>query len=254
MLGNLFNLKNKGAVGAEDATSPKGKATYLLNNFNYTVYAPTNDAMKKAYEAGLPTLDDLEAAEVLDDSLGYDAATDTASYAAKILEVMLDFVKYHIQDNSIYVDKGFASGDYESGKTELIKSTNVNEETGEMTWNGKYSPGRPYKLRVNVSENGMTVTDCRNGYDPDSHMSLGGNTANVIMKEGMYNLMAHEFWYNGKVKISNPWTATLNNSSSVVIHAIDAPLIYADGNHYDSNGLLVPTQFEYIYKPLSSDK
>ena len=254
VLGNLFNLKNKGAVGAEDATSQKGKATYLLNNFNYTVYAPTNDAMKKAYEAGLPTLDDLEAAEVLDDSLGYDAATDTASYAAKILEVMLDFVKYHIQDNSIYVDKGFASGDYESGKTELIKSTNVNEETGEMTWNGKYSPGRPYKLRVNVSENGMTVTDCRNGYDPDSHMSLGGNTANVIMKEGMYNLMAHEFWYNGSSKISNPWTATLNNSSSVVIHAIDAPLIYADGNHYDSNGLLVPTQFEYIYKPLSSDK
>ena len=252
-LGNLFSLKNKGAIGAEDATSSKGKATYLLNNFNYTIYAPTNEAMQKAYAAGLPTLEDLEAAEVLDDSLGYDAATDTASYAAKIMEVMLDFVKYHIQDNSIFVDKGFSSGYYESGKTELIKSTVVDEATGDISWNGKYSPGRPYKLYVEVSENGMSVTDCRNGYDPTTHASLGGNKANVIMKEGMYNLMAREYWYNGSSRINNPWTATLNNSSSVVIHGIDAPLLYADGTHYDTNGLLVPTQFNYIYKPLSSE-
>lgn len=254
VLGNLFTLKSKGAIGAEDATSSKGKAIYLLNNYHYTVYAPTNDAMKLAYAAGLPTLDDLAEAEALDDSLGYSATTDTASYAAKIMEVMLDFVKYHIQDNSLYIDRGFESGEYESGKTELIKSTTVDEETGETSWSGKYSPGRPYKLRVNVSPSGLSVTDCRNGYDQTTHAYLGGNTANVVMKEGMYNLMAREYWYKSDKKITAPWNVTIDNSSAVVIHGIDAPLIFADGTHYDSNGLLVPTQFIYSYKPLSSDK
>lgn len=253
VLGNLFTLKNKGAVGAEDATSSKGKATYLLNNFNYTVYAPTNAAMKKAYAAGLPTLEDLEAAEVLDDSLGYDAATDTASYAAKIMEVMLDFVKYHIQDNSIFIDKGFNSGAYESAKTELIPSTNIAENvsadqlgnydiakntdgTDKITPNsdgtynveyytGKYSPGRPYKLNVNVTDNSLTV-----------------NGVSVDTASGFYNVMAREYWYNGSTKISNPWTATLNNSSSVVIHAINEPLFFD-----------APAQFTYKYKPLSSE-
>ena len=68
----------------------------------------------------------------------------------------------------------------------------------------------------------------------------------------MYNLMAREYWY-GTSKVTNPWQANINNSSSVVVHAIDSPLIYADGNHYDSNGALTPTQFEYIYKKLSSN-
>ena len=277
VLGNLFNLKEKGSVGAE--TSASSKATYLLNNFHYTVYAPTDAAMQQAFDAGLPTLDDLEAAELLDDSLGM-KVTDPESNAAKVLEVMLDFVKYHIQDNSIYIDEGFVSGEYESGKTELISSVNVEENTDRIEkvegtdsvsiggkhykvsqwfdngsvsyYTGEFSPGRPYKLRVDVSPSGMTVTDCRNGYDKDSHVALGGKTANVIMKEGMYNLMAREYWY-GTSKVTNPWQANINNSSSVVVHAIDSPLIYADGNHYDSNGALTPTQFEYIYKKLSSN-
>ena len=250
--GNLFNLKAKGSVGAEDVTSNSGKATYLLNNYNYTVYAPTNEAMQKAYEAGLPTLDDLEAAEQYDDENDIDP-NDTLSHAARVREVMLDFVKYHIQDNSIFVDKGFAGGYYESGKTELIKATYVDEETGETSWNGKYSPGRPYKLKVEVSADAMTITDCRNGYDSNGN-SLGGVTANVVTKPGCYNLMAREYWIDSKTAVTSPQSCSLNNSSSVVIQGIDSPLIYADGKHNDSNGLLIPTQFEYTYKPLSTEK
>lgn len=277
IIGNLFNLKEPGSVGAEDSKSKK--ATYLLNNYHYTIYAPTNKAMQEAYAAGLPTLDDLEAAEILDDSLGY-ALTDSASHAAKILEVMLDFVKYHIQDNSVYIDEGFASGEYESGKTELIASVTVEEDLTKIErvsqdvvlisgnkynvsqwyddgsvayYTGKYSPGRPYKLQVKVSASGLSVTDCRNGYDRKTHASLGGNTANVIMKPGMYNLMAREYWYSSGSRITTPHNVSINNSSAVVIHGIDAPLIFADGNHYDSNGALVQTQFEYVYKQLSSE-
>lgn len=250
--GNLFNLKAKGSVGAEDVESASGKATYLLNNYNYTVYAPTNEAMQKAYEAGLPTLEDLENAEIYDDEKDIDP-NSPESKAAQIREVMLDFVKYHIQDNSIFVDKGFAGGYYESGKTELIKATYVDEDTGETSWNGKYSPGRPYKLKVEVSADAMTVTDCRNGYDSNGN-SLGGVTANVVTKPGCYNLMAREYWIDSKTAVTSPQSNNLNNSSSVVIQGIDSPLIYADGQHNDSNGLLIPTQFEYTYKPLSTEK
>lgn len=251
--GNLFVLKNKGAVGAEDI-SQNTKAVYLLNNYNYTVYAPTNDAMKAAYAAGLPTPDDLAEAEEYDKENDLDASVSPDSHAAKILEVMLDFVKYHIQDNSIFVDDGFDSAEYESGKTELIESVTVDEETGVSTPNGKYSPGRPYKLKVSVNKNGMTVTDCRNGYDPTTHAALGGNTAHVLTTPGCYNLMAHEYWYSSSTAVRNPYTVNMANSSSVVIQGIDAPLIFADGKHYDSKGTLVKTQFEYIYKPLASDK
>lgn len=250
--GNLFNIKNAGAVGAEDVNSGL-KATYLLNNFHYTVYAPTNEAMEKAYEMGLPTLDMLEEAAAIDDTLNLDASSDSASYQAKLMEAMLDFVKYHIQDNSIYVDNDFASGEYESGKTELIMSTVVDEETGETSWSGKYSPGRPYKLKVSVNDNSLIVEDCRNGYDPVTHQPLGGHAARVIMQDGYYNLMAREYWYQSSGKISNPSSVQLNNSSAVVVHGIDSPLIYADGKHYDQKGLLVPSQFNYTYKPLTKE-
>lgn len=275
--GNLFNLKTYGDVGAEKApagTSSKEKASYLLNNYHYTVYAPVNSAMQKAYEMGLPTVDDLIAAEAYD----LENSTDSASL---LREVMLDFVKYHIQDNSIFVDNGFESASYESAKTELIgatgtaeqvKAENINgdvvtigaktypinsvepDEYGTYTVSyatGNFSPGRPYKIKVNVSASGMTVTDNI------------GEKHNVVTTPGLYNIQAAEYWIasvgtgtSAKVMgpTDNPYQYYINNSSSAVIQAIDGPLVYADGNHYDAKGTKVATQFKYKYKPLAEVK
>ena len=242
VFGNLYNQKEQGAVGAEDATS-KQKATYLLNNYHYTVYAPTNDAMKIAYDMGLPSLEDLDLAESWDDWFKEQTEdmsdSERKAYAAqqgvcmgdsavRIMEVMLDFVKYHIQDNSIYIDNGFESNAYESAKTELIPSTQA-DDNGNIWETGKYSPGRPYKLIVNVSNTGLTVTDVQ------------GHTRNVITSGGLYNMMAREYWYDSKNVITNPYSVTLNNSSSVVVHAIDGPLVYD-----------APAQFKYKYKPITT--
>ena len=251
--GNLFNIKSPGLIGSEDATTTK--ATYLLNNYHYTVYAPTNAAMEKAYAAGLPTLEDLAAAEEYDLEMGYSGPGSTTednlkSRADSIKEVMLDFVKYHIQDNAIFVDVDTA-GVFETGKTELIKATQVDETTGEESWGGKYSPGRPYKLDVKVEGGQMYVTDCRNGYSGDK--ALGGNQTKVVIKDGAYNLMAREYWLESSGAITNPNNVRLNNSSFVVIHAIEDPLIFADGKHYDSKGNEIATQFTYTYKPLTSE-
>lgn len=229
--GNLLNIKNKGMIGSEDATSTQ-KVTYLLNNYHYTIYAPTNAAMQQAYTAGLPDADDLALAEQLDEDEGLTGTKE--SHVDSLKEVLLDFVKYHIQDNAIFIDEGFNSGDYESGKTELIKSTTVDDDGNILDWNGTYSPGRPYKLKVNVSASGLTVTD------------VMGNTRNVIKTGGAYNMMAREYWADGTSANSLPSSTSLNNSSFAVIHAIDGPL-YFDTSDPQEN------QFKYKYKPLSKD-
>ena len=251
--GNLFNLKEPGLIGSEDATT--NKATYLLNNYHYTVYAPTNAAMQKAYAAGLPTLQDLEDAELYDEEMGITSSSPTderlKSRADSIREVMLDFVKYHIQDNAIFVDVDTV-GSFETAKTELIKATQVDETTGEESWGGKYSPGRPYKLSVQVKGGQMYVTDCRNGYDKNGAF-LGGHQTKVVTDEGAYNLMAREYWFESGSAITNPNSVRMNNSSFVVVHGIEDPLIFADGAHFDSKGNEIPTQFTYTYKPLTSE-
>lgn len=230
--GNLLNIKSKGMIGAEDATSST-KVTYLLNNYHYTIYAPTNDAMQQAFAAGLPDADAIAIAEQLDEEEGKGGTKE--SHVDSLKEVLLDFVKYHIQDNSIFIDQGFASGEYESGKTELIKSTSVDEQTGqELPWDGTYSPGRPYKLKVNVSPSALTVTD------------VMGNTRNVITSGGAYNMMAREYWADGTSANTNPTTTTLNNSSFAVIHAIDGPLYFDTADPNDN-------QFKYKYKKLGGD-
>lgn len=244
--GNLLNIKDGGTVGAEDIAANKKKVTYLLKNYHYTLYAPTNAAMQEAYRLGLPTHDDLIAAEVWDgwfnDSLKDDAQRDSVvekigccpgDSAARIREVMLDFIKYHIQDNAVFIDEGFATGEYSSGKTALLKIGN----------DGKYTPARSYKIHVeNINAGGaqpsMTVKDNI------------GNVRNVETDGGLYNMMAREYWYNN-TENDAPSNTNLDNSSFVVIHAIDGPLIYADGKHNSLNGEYIePTQFKYVYKPL----
>lgn len=196
-------------------------ANYLLNSYHYTIYAPTNDAMQKAYAMGLPDLDDLAAAEALDEANEeqneanannddwVELSTDSADH---IRSVWRDFLKYHIQTNALFVDGGFDSGTYSTAKTKL-----------DLNDDGTYSAGIQYKLDVSVSSTGITVTD------------NVGNVANVDTNQ--CNYMAREWWMNSST-IEN--ATQIDNSSFAVIHAIDNPLVYDT------------TQFVYIEREISS--
>lgn len=198
--------------------------TYLLNSYHYTIYAPTNDAMQQAYDDGLPTMEALEAAEQYDTEMAEtEESTDSAEH---IKAIMLDFIKYHIQDNAIFVDGAdTVSGNYESGKTELTPSV---DEDGNPT--GKYSPGRPYKLNVEANSSHLTVKD---------HM---GRPAHVVLQDGLYNIYAREYWFKGN-SVSVPYQSTIDNTSCAVIHAIDSPLYY----NY-TEGSTDPDKNQFIYK------
>ena len=197
--GNLITTSGSGS----------NRKTYsLFNAFHYTVYAPTNEAMQIAYAAGLPTLEDLDAAELYDE----EHADEGSETAEEMMYVMRDFCRYHIQNNSIYLDNGFVTGNYESLKNKMELTTN---EAGEsQNADGAYYciSGSPYRINVSsVSPTAMTITDAM------------GNTRNIITHDGMYNVQAREYWLN-TTNVNN--AQTLTNSSTAVVHAIDGPLLF----------------------------
>ena len=283
--GNMVNVKEKDVVGNEDADALK--YTYLLDNYHYTLYAPTDAAMQKAFDMGLPTIEDFEAAELLDTQRK--AEDDSYHYTLQdsIKEIWLDFIRYHLQPNAVFVDGGTAdkSGLYESGKTELLEAVGLKENVKESElekdangqWSvvyiggepykivnassveqnadgtytveyntGKYTPGTPYRLKVNVSSSALSVTDNR------------GNTAHVLTdKEGLYNIMATEYWvkyYNESKPEFTPSDQLLANYSFVVIHAIDRPLIYSlEKDDEEVDGKKVPLQFVYKKRTIATE-
>ena len=224
--GNLIYIPEK----AEESVN------YLLNTYHYTIYVPTNAAMAEAYAMGLPTMDMLDEAMAIDeddstvvvrprtvkDMYGNDSIIiDSIKYvnivdsAAHLRKVMLDFVKYHIQDNSIFIDgvvgDEFASGRYETAKTNP-------------------STGRSYRLTVDNNGTDLKVT--------------GVNSAEqTVNKEIMFNVMAREYWLNN-AKVES--ATMIETSSSVVLHAIDHPLLY---KYKPGADLSLPENNQFIYSP-----
>jgi len=200
-------------VSTSIGSDGKPKTYSLLNAHHYTVYAPTNDAMQKAYAAGLPSNEDLALAERYDaiqDSL--DHPTDSAEH---VKSIQRDFIKYHIQSNSIFADNGFEPSVYESQKTRFDYV--IDETTGAkvVTADSLYevTAGAPYRITVtSVDPSGISLLDAM------------GNTVKVDMSTGLYNIQGREYWLNG-TKVES--ATTIENSSTVVVHAIDSPLLYS---------------------------
>jgi len=151
----------------------------FLSTYHYTLYVPTNDEVQKAIQNGLPTWDNVEAATDQDvrDSL-----------ADKIIR----FVRYHFQDNSVFLDKTTTSGAFETA------TLNNNTETF-------------YKLALSGGNYSLNVTDETR------------ETAHVVTANGLYNIMARDF----KFDTPDPATATMIETSSyIVIHQIDKCLYF----------------------------
>lgn len=155
----------------------------LFSSYHYTVYVPSNEAIQQLHDSGkLPTWEDVDQAA----QAGNDAKRMADSTA------IVNFVKYHIQDNAVFVGASPAEGDFE---------TSVIDPKTE----------RFYKLHVNATGDAITVTDNQ------------GNPRRVVTTDGsLYNQMAREFQYNA----ADARRATqIETSSSAVVHLIDGPLL-----------------------------
>ena len=169
--------------------STAGQNISTFNNYHYTVYVPTNESIDALQKAGkLPTWEQVE-----QDELSGNLSKKTAD-SLKIEE----FVKYHIQDNALFIGAQPEEGDFE---TAVIDP----------------STDRFYRLTAKLTDTGIEVLDKA---EQDKKTFVPAKV--VTTNPNLYNLMAREYQYN----TTDPSKATMiETSSSAVIHLIDKPLL-----------------------------
>ena len=178
-----------------------------FNSYNYTVYAPDNEAMKKAYERGLPRWSDIKVIfdqynEQLDrEKAGGQISEEVQAARDKALAMVEEinaFIRYHFQDNSIYVDNIIEGGIYPTACSDTL--------------------GIREKLTISGSNGKLTVQDKR------------GQVINIENSNAsqLKNMMARDY-------VLNTRTHVINTSSFAVVHQISTPLnMHKDSDRYDS--------------------
>ena len=186
----LKNVLGSGSKKKNAGLSKQGNMNIsLFDNYNYTVYVPTNESIKKLIDDGLlPTWDDYDAQT---DSL-WNGDEEAAKEAQSIIKnIIVDFVRYHIQDHSIAINMAPEDGKYENGYETMRRNPETN---------------RFYPLITNHEGGQMWVKD------------VFGNKRNVVKSDGLYNRICREYWY---------WDTdnTTYQASDAVVHQIDGVLL-----------------------------
>ena len=112
----------------------------FYNNYHYTLFVPTNEAMDEAVAQGLPTWESItDYYNSCLDEEGNPALTtaDSLKLQAQIT-YLTNFVRYHFADNSVFVDKSnFDATDYVSSsydnKKGLFVKLNVKRQNGTLS-------------------------------------------------------------------------------------------------------------------------
>ena len=182
-------LNNKYNAGM---TSQGSKNLRLLDNYNYTVYVPTNESIRKLIDDGLlPTWEDYEAQT--EREWGSEALAD--SVRGVIKDIIVNFLRYHVQDHSVAVNM---APENDGSYVNAYESMKRNLETGRF-----------FPLEVDFSGNQLSIKD------------VIGQTRHVVKTEGLYNQICREYWYEGSGN-----TAITFMASDAVVHQIDGPLLY----------------------------
>ena len=243
----LFDDENADMMSSSQSSYTAGlssqgnKNVTLMDNYNYTVYVPTNESIRALISEGkLPTWDDYnmigfkepnrseykgnnaeedyqedlqryERYHQLYQELGWD---DETAYKTDVIEkvkttikdIIVNFLRYHIQDHSVAINMAPDIYEKRDDGTRVPLYTNAYES---MTRNTKTS--RFYPITVDNSNGQMTMVDATN------------NTHHVMKENGLYNLICREYWIQGD---KSKTTATIYSSSDAVVHQIDSPLMY----------------------------
>ena len=190
----------------ESAYAPTGMRNFtLLDNYNYTIYVPTNESLQQLIDQGLlPTWDDYD--NVSEADWGTEAAVDSVRNVIK--QRIVNFIRYHVQDHSVAVDMAPENGTYKDEYESMMR----NPETGRF-----------FPFTVDYSNKQLTV---QGAYGPARH---------VVKTDGLYNNICREYWFTGRVN-SNAIAASsvIFMTSNAVVHLIDGPLLYEELTKWDT--------------------
>ncbi len=178
----------------------------MFNTYNYTLYAPDNEAMERAYAAGLPHWRDIES-----ELSGYESAEDVpasvrADARAKI-EALRQFCRYHFQSGSVYADG------------------TVQAERGQSLLTNSYGVANEFPS-VSVTDGVISITD---GAGFSHTVSANSNL--------LSNLMTRDIWLGttnseGTTTPTNRASAqAIYTSSFCAVHELSTPfyLYTSDG-------------------------
>ena len=178
-----------------------------FNSYNYTVYAPDNEAMRKAYERGLPKWSDIKViydqyAEQLEREKSggsiSEEVQEARNKALAMIEEINAFIRYHFQDNSIYADNTIDEGIYPTACSDTL--------------------GIREKLTVTGGSGRISLKDKR-GQEI---------VIDAASSAKMVNQMARDFVIDARRK-------SISTSSFAVVHQISTPLcIHQDTDRYDA--------------------
>ncbi len=178
----------------------------FFNTFRYTVYVPTNEAIQEAYANGTLTPWSV-----------INAQTNQARKDSMI-NVMERFVRYHFQDNSVFIHPDQpVDGLYQSA---TIK--NDNKLTYWETYKNKF-----YRIGVKSANGTLKLTTER--YSTVSGQMVP-DTAEVVTYGNNYNIMTRDYVFSLDPKTLTSLTtsvysgSSITTSSTAVIHQINKVL------------------------------
>ncbi len=190
-----------------------------LNNYNYTIYIPTNESIDALIAAHkLPTWDDIDnlqnaiegttPTEDLEPDWLIDEAT-LQDYITEMTYVINNFVNYHIQDNSLYIEG-------EEYSNSVFETACLDTATTRFV-----------KLYVT--------------YDLGGDMKVTDNCGNVrTVDRTLNNILTRQYYFDGS-SLTGTSCAEIYSSAYAVIHQIDEPLYPSETSLFD------PQDYEKAY-------
>jgi hypothetical protein len=163
-----------------------GQNISIFNTYHYTVYVPTNESIEALQKAGKLSSWD-KVAE-------YEDAGNLTAVTRDSTQIM-NFLKYHIQDNALFIGAQEESGDFE---------TAYSYQPDAKTW-------AFYRLNAKLTADGITLRD-----------NAGNQRHVVTTNPALYNLMAREYQYDTQ---DASRANNIETTSSAVIHLINEPLM-----------------------------
>ncbi|MCR5821229.1 MAG: fasciclin domain-containing protein [Bacteroidaceae bacterium] len=179
----------------------------FFNNYNYTLFAPDNEAVQAAIDEGLPTWDDIiDDYESLKDTDGvaHLTAKDSLRLQTKIT-YLNNFIRVHFTDNSIFSDKS------EMDETDFVTSS--------------YDDSLGVFVKVHcqrVAGGSGTLLKVRDDIDASStQFTVNNNYKNLMTRDVRCVKDGKAYSPTGRITMNG---ITIQASSSAVVHLINGTL------------------------------
>lgn len=183
------------------------KLVRFFNSYRYTVYLPSNDAMQVAIDnENLPTWESIE--EFVNANTNSEKifnSVEAWNKAKAMVTCLVNFLKYHFQDNSLFVDNVHSSDEYQTAcrnnATNAFLRINVAQNNGEIVISD--AAGTKHYVR-GAEGNNKFARDYE--YDANTQSASYGikNSSYVVL----HNIQGNDVMvYDNKLKgdFSNAW-------------------------------------------------